>query len=63
MKEVDVAKEFACGDVVVGCSFTAGARTEDELLAMVAEHAKHTHGIHDITPDLAAKVMAAIKER
>ena len=55
--------EIACGEIVAGCSFTTGAKTEEELLAKVAEHAKSAHGVHDITPDLAAKVKAAIKER
>jgi predicted small metal-binding protein len=58
-----VAKEFACGEIVDGCSFTAGAGTEDELLTKVTDHARHAHDIRDITPDLAAKVKAAIKER
>jgi len=29
----------------------------------VAAHAAHTHGITEVTPELAAKVKAAIQER
>jgi len=58
-----VAMEIACGEIVAGCSFKADARNEGALLAKVAEHAKNAHGVHDISPDLAARVKAAIKER
>jgi predicted small metal-binding protein len=58
-----MSKQLTCGDVVSGCAFTATAKTEDELLAKVAEHAHDVHGLGEITPELAAKVKAAIKER
>ena len=54
-------KHIACGDVVPGCEFTATAATEEELLMKVVEHAAQKHGITDVTPDLAARVKAAIK--
>lgn len=53
-------KHIACNDVVPGCSFTADAATEEELVQKVAAHAKHSHGVADVTPELAAKVKAAI---
>jgi predicted small metal-binding protein len=56
-------KRIACNDVVPGCGFTASAETEDELIAQVVAHAKHTHGVTDVTPELAAKVKAAITSR
>lgn len=58
-----MAKELTCGDVVAGCSFTTTAGTEDELMAKAAKHAHEAHGVGEITPELAAKVKAAIKER
>jgi predicted small metal-binding protein len=51
---------FACAEIVPDCSFTATAATEEEVLKQVAAHAAHDHGITDITPELAAKVKAAI---
>ena len=57
------SKQIACGDVVPGCSFTASAATEDELVKQVAAHAAEKHGVTDITPELAAKVRGAIKTR
>jgi predicted small metal-binding protein len=55
------SKRIACADIVPGCTFTASAQTEEELLTEVAAHAAHDHGVTDVTPELAAKVKAAIK--
>jgi predicted small metal-binding protein len=52
---------IACGDVVPGCSFTASAANEEELVKKVMAHATHAHGVTEVTPELAAKVQAAIK--
>ncbi len=53
-------KHIACGDVVEGCAFRASAANEQELLEKVVEHAAHDHGVTEMTPELAAKVKAAI---
>jgi len=58
-----MSKTIACGDVVAGCTFTATAKTEGELLEQVATHACEEHGVKDVTPELLAKVKAAIKQR
>jgi predicted small metal-binding protein len=56
-----MSKHIACNDVVRGCGFTAGAPTEEELLEKVVEHAAREHGVTDPSPELAAKVKAAIR--
>lgn len=53
-------RRIACNDVVPGCEFTASAETEEALMEQVVAHAKHQHGVTDVTPELAAKVKAAI---
>jgi predicted small metal-binding protein len=58
-----MSKEIACNDVVAGCGFVATAGSEEELLEKTARHAEHDHGVREITPELAAKVKAAIKTR
>jgi predicted small metal-binding protein len=58
-----MAKHIACGNVVDGCAFKADAATEDELLKQVVAHAAKDHGVTDVTPELAAKVKAAIETR
>jgi predicted small metal-binding protein len=54
-------KHIACNDVVPGCSFVASAANEEDLVKQVVAHAKHTHGVAEVTPELAEKVKAAIK--
>jgi predicted small metal-binding protein len=54
---------ICCADVVPGCAFTASAANEEELLKQIATHAAAHHGMSEITPELAAKVKAAIKTR
>ena len=63
MSDDNKTKHIACGDVVPGCTFTASAATEDELIKQVVAHATHDHGVTEVTPELAAKVQAAIKTR
>ena len=57
------AKHMACGRVVPDCTFTASAPSEEELLKKIVAHAAEAHGVTEITPDLAAKVKAAIETR
>jgi predicted small metal-binding protein len=61
--ETGDAKHIACAEIVPDCPFTASAATEDELIQKVAAHAAHDHGITEVTPELAARVKAAIKSR
>ena len=58
-----MSKQIACNDVMTGCGFEATATTEEELLAKVADHACESHGVKEVTPELAAKVKSAIKDR
>jgi predicted small metal-binding protein len=53
-------RHIACNDVVPGCTFTASGESEEELIEKVVAHAKRDHGVTEVTPDLAAKVKAAI---
>ena len=62
-EEEDMSKHIACGDIVEGCAFQASASTEEELLQQVSQHAAHKHGVKEVTPELAAKVKAAIETR
>lgn len=61
--ETSTEKYIACASVVPDCPFEASAPTEEELLKMVAAHAAHAHGVTEVTPELAAKVRAAIQNR
>lgn len=54
---------ISCGDIVEGCAFEASAPTEEELVKKVSQHAAQEHGVEEVTPELAAKVKAAIQTR
>lgn len=58
-----MTKHISCGDVVEGCAFEASAPTEEELVKQVSQHAAQKHGVKEVTPELAAKVKAAIQTR
>jgi predicted small metal-binding protein len=55
-------KQFACGDVVPGCDATFTCETDDEILALVGDHAVSDHGITDISDELVTQVRARIVE-
>ena len=58
-----MTKHIACGDIVEGCPYTASAATEEDLMKQVSQHAAQTHGVKDVTPELASKVQSAIQTR
>jgi predicted small metal-binding protein len=53
-------KHFACGDVVSGCTARFVGDTDDEILALVAHHARQDHGLTDIPSELVSAVRGAI---
>lgn len=57
-----MAKQLACGDVVPGCKFVTTAPSEAELMQAVARHAVEVHGVKEISPELLAKVKAAVRD-
>jgi predicted small metal-binding protein len=58
-----MTQQISCSEIVDGCGFTAEAATESELVEKVKTHAAKAHGVKEVTPELAAKVKAAIRSR
>jgi predicted small metal-binding protein len=58
-----VSKSISCERIVPGCKFEAEAASEEELLAKVAAHARQQHGVTEVSPELLAKVKAAVVEK
>ncbi len=52
---------FKCKDIGFACQFQASAATEAELMKWIEDHAKATHGIKTMTPDLERNIKRAIK--
>jgi len=62
-KEVkEIMPSFRCRDICASCRFEATAKTEDELLKKIAEHARKAHNMKTISPDVMKKVKNAIKK-
>lgn len=53
-------KQFACGDVVPGCEARWVCSDDEELLAMVAAHARDDHGLVEIPAELVEQVKSRI---
>lgn len=54
-------KEFACGDLIPGCSARFTAPTNEGILEQVAHHARHDHGLVSVPDDLVANVLSHIR--
>jgi predicted small metal-binding protein len=57
-----MAKVLRCQDVGLDCEGEIRAETEEEVLRQAAEHARTTHNMTDMPPDVVAKVRAAIRD-
>lgn len=57
-----MAKVLRCRDVGVDCDFVARGATVDEVLEKAKAHASSDHGFAGIPPELAEKVIAAIRD-
>jgi predicted small metal-binding protein len=57
-----MAKIMSCRDVGFDCGFVAKGEAEQEILQQASEHARSVHNINEITPEIAEKVRATIKD-
>jgi predicted small metal-binding protein len=55
-------KEFYCGAVVPNCSKRFVAKTEQEILSQVSEHARKDHGMNAVPQDVVDRVRSLIRE-
>lgn len=54
--------EFKCKDIGMKCGFEVkGASSRDEVMQVASVHAKATHNMQTIPPDVAQKVSSAIR--
>ena len=52
---------FSCKDIEMNCGFSTEAKSMDELMPKIVDHAKTAHGMKEISEDLKQKVTDAIK--
>lgn len=54
---------FKCKDIGMDCKFEVkNASSKDEIMKLMAVHAKETHKMDTVDQDLAAKIVSKIKE-
>lgn len=53
--------KLACGDVMPGCSARFEHTDKAAMMGEVVAHARQVHGIHEITPEVAAAVDSKIQ--
>jgi predicted small metal-binding protein len=52
---------FKCKDIGMDCQFETKAKSNDEIMKTIKDHALKVHDIKDISPDLMTKITGAIK--
>jgi predicted small metal-binding protein len=57
-----MSKVVRCRDVGMDCDFEARGESEREVLQKAAEHAKQTHGIDPIPPQIVDVVRSKIRD-
>lgn len=57
-----MARELRCGDVVEGCDGVVTADTDDEVMALAAQHAAEAHGMSEVDDQTAAALQQAIHD-
>ena len=59
---MSMKKVIHCRDVGFDCNGVIKAPTENEALALAAEHAKTVHGVKEITPEIVQKIKSVMRE-
>lgn len=56
-----MAKLLRCRDVGFDCDAEVRAESEEELLRLVAEHARDVHGLEEVDDEVVEKVLASVQ--
>ena len=56
-------KVFKCADMGFKCDWIAAAKTENELMVLIKDHAAKCHDLKNITKDIATKVKSVIRDQ
>ena len=54
-------RELHCRDIGFDCNAVVHAETDEEILAIAAEHAKQVHNV-DVTPEQAQQIATVIHD-
>ncbi len=53
--------EFSCSDIFTGCPERVETATLEELLGQVTRHVQQRHGLDELSPELVARVLDALR--
>ncbi|MFZ0184121.1 MAG: DUF1059 domain-containing protein [Nitrosotalea sp.] len=56
-------KVFKCADMGFKCAWVGTAKTENELMTLIKDHASKCHDLKEITKDIATKVKSVIRDQ
>ena len=56
-------KVFKCADMGFNCEWIGTAKTENELMVLIKNHADKCHNLKEITKDITTKVKSVIKDQ
>ena len=55
-------KQFKCGDVVPGCQWVTRSEDEERLFEEIHSHARETHGMDEVPPEVVDAIHGVITE-
>lgn len=55
-------KQFRCGDVVPGCQWVTRSEDERELFEQISSHARDTHAMDEVPPEVVDAINRVITE-
>ena len=55
-------KVLQCASVIPGCNFVAHAEDENEMIVVMAQHARSVHDVDHLSDELKAKIRAALRD-
>ncbi|MHB8360796.1 MAG: DUF1059 domain-containing protein [Thermoplasmataceae archaeon] len=55
--------QFKCKDIGMQCDFVTNAKSKEELMPKIVNHAKQNHNIESVDEALQTKVNNAIKKK
>lgn len=57
-----MAFEVHCADTGADCDFAARADTMEELMELVSDHARRTHGMEEMDAETESKLREVVRE-
>lgn len=55
-----MAKEFRCGDVILGCPKVIESKDDEDVMGKAVEHTTNAHNMPTIPPEVAGMMQEAI---